>query len=153
MGFLKNHKIYKKYYPLTTEAQKNEFIENERLSILETFGFRERAVFADRMALDMKYEKHYKPVVSAFGNLKLKNIAHNEYVQNIQSLDKRYLKLDDINSETNELASSFKENETLSLEDANRVLRWMNNEFSFWIGQFITAGVVAVAVTVFCELF
>ena len=75
-----NDKLYKHYYPLKTEEEKNDFLNSQYAEIYKEVGNLCRCTKNEISAIKNDYISKMKPTVSYLGTLKKKNIAHNKYI-------------------------------------------------------------------------
>lgn len=123
-----NNKMYEKFYPLTTEEDKESFINSNYQEILKIVGNIGYSANAELSALEYDYASKMKPTVSFWGTPKYKNIVHNEKVTDEMLRDKT---MDFISKEISDLESVKYslvngEIEKISIEELNHILQLAN---------------------------
>lgn len=121
-----HNKLYKRYYPIKTEEQKNEFLGNHRTEMIRFLEGNSLDLRASYMDLESKYVSKLKKPVSFLGNVKYKNVLHNEKVALEMEMDKRLKDMEQELVGTEEKLYALKMSEEISIEDVNRILLIMD---------------------------
>lgn len=139
MSQRKNHyfasKLYKHYYPIKTDEDKNYFINNNSNKIYKILRKTECLNYAAQEEIIDKYFRKEKDIVSICGHIKWKNIVHNRQLEikrnsELEKLEEDNEKIDDLINQIHTYS--------LSIDDVNTILIMDNRYFQHNIGLFIT---------------
>lgn len=118
-------KLYKQYYPITTEEICADFMEKNRDKL--RWNLQVKKVICQRRVKDRQihYAHKMRREVSCWGDLKLGNVLYNQSIRNSIESD-RYISLYEKEyDEISRLAENVEEN-TVSIEMANKLLEIEN---------------------------
>ena len=125
-----NNRLYTQYYPLKTEEDKNEFLSSHYMEMLKEADklgcFANFEVFErERDYIDMM-----KPEISFLGFPKWRNIARNREIAMKMDTDRKIKIIKEKISELDSIAYKMEvyEHEKITIEEMNRILRFMNTE-------------------------
>lgn len=139
-----NSKLYKTYYPITTDGEKDIFIHENLTNIHRLLRKRTMMNMSKVLDIDKEYGKRMKKECSIFGNLKLGNIAHNKYVEHERIHDYRLKKIGEDNDTLAILEEKLIYN-SLTTDDVNAILCIDNKQFRMEL-RLLIFGVLFVVV-------
>lgn len=137
-----NSKLYKTYYPIKEESEKESFIRDNFSKIHNLLHNSSSRSLASEMAVNRRCDKELKRVTTIFGNLKYGNIAHNNFINH-----NRYRTIGKIrkDNEIVELLEYKLENNLLTIDDTNSIIQIDNKQFHEVI-KLLTCFILAVII-------
>lgn len=120
-------KLYKKYYPLKTDGDVENFFAENIDNIRKTLNNHIRYHFREFHTTQDYYCKKYKREESFLGKPKPGNVLYNKAITN--ELDQHLKSHAKTIHDYERILHSVKMNEKVSVTDANRILTVMNNDY------------------------
>lgn len=118
-------KLYKQYYPITTEEICAGFIENNKDKLMWNLQIKKNICQMKVKDRQMHYIHKMKREVSCWGDLKLGNVFYNQAVKNSMRKDRDISFYEKEYDEIFRLAENIEEH-TVSIEMANKLLEIEN---------------------------
>ena len=119
-------RLYKQYYPITSEQEKINLLNAEYCNILNLQYKYSVYVRAALMQRQQKYLTRMKPITGLCGNLKYGNILHNESVYHQMKTDRKIMEISDSYEKASEMKSAFLYGDEITVHDLNELLRFEN---------------------------
>lgn len=142
------HKLFKKYYPIQTEEQKEAFLEDHKDSVLKFLKgelLRCRTMHFDAFN---DYKKHLKNTVGFLGKIKWKAVAKN--INLTRRFERVSWSIDRYQSSYEALKTDVEDN-TVSVDDINYILIKMNNRFNAAIAKTVFFVVFVLILVAICK--
>ena len=145
-----HNKLYKKYYPISSEAEKKEFVENNSTEIMMCADRFERMCHSKIYQIGCDYRKEMKSERTFFGKLKYKNIRHNEYIQSRIENDQRIKKLAKDMYKSNSLQEKLftGKYDEIEIDEINSFLSAVDKETRKFSISILLGAVLCVAVVI-----
>lgn len=118
-------KLYKQYYPITTEEICADFIKNNKDKLMWSLQVKKNICQMKAKDRQMHYVHKMRREVSCWGDLKLGNVFYNQAVRNSMKSDRDINFYEKEYDEISRLAESVEEH-TVSIEMANKLLEIEN---------------------------
>lgn len=125
-----NNRLYAQYYPLKKEEDKNELLSSHHLEILKAADNLYRCANNEVFERERSYIDKMKPEVSFLGFPKWRNIARNREIAMKMDADRNIRIAKEKVPEAGSIAYKLDvyEHEKITIEEMNRILRFMNTE-------------------------
>lgn len=148
-----NNKLFTQHYPLKTEDDKNKLLCSHYVEICRAadnlYDYANQEVFER----EHRYIKRMKPDVSRRGTPKWRNIKHNKVVAmewdgdiNIRIAKEKIPELASLANKVH-----FREYDSITIEELNRILRFVNTEtHKTWGRNLLLLTLIVIAVCKFC---
>lgn len=136
-------RLYKEYFPIKTEEQKDKFLEEHRADAYIFLAEEPQDMKNAYIKLESYYISRFKKAYSLFGKMKHKNVIHNQHVAHQMQRDERLVYLRQKISHRENLLYALCMCEDVTIEEINTILQRMNNKFH--VDVFMAAlGIIAV---------
>ena len=153
MTNLFNSKLYNQYYPLKTEDDKKKILDSHYVEICRAAENLYHCANQEVFDREHSYIKRMKPDVSRWGTLKWRNIAHNKTIAMQMDGDRNIKIAKEKIPELSSIAEKlhYHECDKITIEELNRILRFMNAEtHKTWGRILLLLTLIVIAVCKFC---
>lgn len=142
-----NCKLYKTYYPIISDNDKDIFISNNLTKIHRLLKEETVLNMYKRIDIDKEYGKRIKKEWSVFGNPKFGNVVLNKHIEQEREHDFRLKKIGKNNEVLERLQEGLFYN-SLTVDDVNIILCLVNKRFRYNIGLLLTAVIVGAVLLI-----
>ena len=147
MQAIMNHKLYNNYFPISSEEEKQKFLNEERIDLIKEL----RAVLCECQTeifyVQRSYYERMKSTISLLGNINFRNVLHNKKVEAEMEADFRIRGIKNKIEDYDTLLDTLVMQGDASMDEINMALEYINANKNravkgFWFG----AGIAAVLV-------
>ncbi len=117
------YKLFKENYPIKSEDVLQRFIKNNRNRLKIILQCEIKRFEYYNFQLEYKYFQQLKNDISFWGNIKPKNIIHNEYILKKKECDGKFDEINDRQEIINNIQEKFEHGECVNIYEINEILK------------------------------